>query len=83
LFGAHQRKVLQPHIKYRMLTLVSVKVEYLYVDLGRVNTTFATLFGCFGRPGAVCVQEVPETGTVSSRITDNMVRLWIDDKFGG
>ena len=63
--------------------MVSVKVEYLYVDLGPVNTMFATLFGCFGGPGAVCVQEVPGIGTVSSRITDNIVRLGINHKFGG
>ena len=60
-----------------------MKIEYLYVDLGRVNTTFAILFGCFGGPAAVCVQEVPGTGTVSSRITDNIVRLGINHKFGG
>jgi outer membrane immunogenic protein len=62
----------------------SVKVEYLYVDLGRVSTAFATSPGCFGGPGGVgCFGMAPGTGTVSSRITDNIVRVGINYKFGG
>jgi outer membrane immunogenic protein len=62
----------------------SVKVEYLYVDLGRVNTTFATLPGCFGGPGgAGCSLVRPGSGTISSRITDNIVRLGLNYKFSG
>jgi outer membrane immunogenic protein len=63
-----------------------VKVEYLYVDLGRANTAFATLPGCFGGTnpggGAGCFGIAPGTGTVSSRITDNIVRAGINYKFG-
>jgi opacity protein-like surface antigen len=45
----------------------SVKVEYLYVDLGRVNTTFATSPGCFGGSGGFgCNNMVPGTGTASA-----------------
>jgi outer membrane immunogenic protein len=60
----------------------SVKVEYLYVDLGRANTTFATSPGCFGgAAGFGCNFMVPGTGTVSSRITDNIVRVGINYRF--
>jgi outer membrane immunogenic protein len=60
-----------------------VKVEYLYVDLGRLNTTFATLPGCFaGSAGAGCFNIGPGTGTISSRTTDNIVRAGINYKFG-
>jgi outer membrane immunogenic protein len=61
----------------------SVKVEYLYVDLGRVNTTFATSPTCAGGTGLPCLLIGPGTGTVSSRITDNIVRVGINYKFGG
>jgi outer membrane immunogenic protein len=61
----------------------SVKVEYLYVDLGRVNTTFATSPTCAGGAGLPCLLIGPGTGTVSSRITDNIVRVGINYKFGG
>jgi outer membrane immunogenic protein len=62
----------------------SLKVEYLFVDLGRVNTTFATFAGCFSGlgPGG-CANMVPGAGTISSRITDNIVRVGINYKFGG
>jgi outer membrane immunogenic protein len=61
----------------------SVKVEYLYVDLGRVNTAFATLPGCFGAPGGtLCSPTAPGTGTINSKITDNIVRVGINYKFG-
>jgi outer membrane immunogenic protein len=65
----------------------SVKVEYLYVDLGRVNTNFATLPGCFGGTvgggGFGCLNIAPGTGTISSRITDNILRVGINYRFGG
>ena len=62
----------------------SLKVEYLFVDLGRVNTTFATFPGCFSGPGpGGCASIGPGAGTISSRITDNIVRVGINYKFGG
>ena len=61
----------------------SVRLEYLFVDLGRVNTTFATLPGCFGGSGAACSPVVAGTGTISSRITDSVLRAGLNYKFGG
>jgi outer membrane immunogenic protein len=60
----------------------SLKVEYLYVDLGTVTTTFATLPGCFGIPGG-CIGIAAGSGTISSRITDNIVRVGLNYRFGG
>ena len=48
----------------------TAKLEYLYVDLGTVNNTFAGL-GAFAPI------------TVSSRVTDNIVRAGVNYKFGG
>jgi outer membrane immunogenic protein len=63
----------------------SWKVEYLHVDLGTIDTTFTTLPGCFGGQvpggGAGCIGVGPGTGSVRSRITDEIVRLGINYRF--
>ena len=63
----------------------SVKVEYLYVDLGRVSTNFATLPM---RPGSLDVgvggQTIaigPGSGTISTHVTDNIVRVGANYRF--
>jgi outer membrane immunogenic protein len=48
----------------------SAKLEYLYVDLGTINTAFAGV-GAFAPL------------TVSSHVTDNIVRAGVNYKFGG
>jgi len=48
----------------------SAKLEYLFMDLGKVNTSFAG-------PGPFTLM------TTSSRITDNIVRAGINYRFGG
>jgi outer membrane immunogenic protein len=63
----------------------SWKIEYLHVDLGTVTTTFATLPGCFGGTapgGGGCVPMLAGSGTISSRITDEIVRVGINYRFG-
>jgi outer membrane immunogenic protein len=59
----------------------TVKLEYLFIDLGRINTMFAGFPGSFGN-SILCFQEVAGIGNVSSRITDNIVRVGLDYKFG-
>jgi outer membrane immunogenic protein len=64
----------------------TVKVEYLYVDLGTVRTSFATLPGCYGTPifpGGICTGVSAGTGNINSRITDNIVRVGFNYRFGG
>ena len=61
----------------------SVRLEYLFVDLGRVNTAFATLPGCFGGTGAACSPVVAGAGTINSLITDSLLRAGLNYKFGG
>ena len=62
----------------------TVKFEYLYVDLGTVGTTFATPAGCYGN-GTVgfagCVNTAAGSGTISTRVTDNIVRLGVNYRF--
>ena len=65
------------------------KVEYLHVDLGSVSTTFATLPGCFGgiliiggAGAANCAPALAGAGTIRSRITDEIVRVGINYRFG-
>jgi outer membrane immunogenic protein len=53
----------------------TAKLEYLYVDLGRTSGSFATTIPAFG--GGTL------TSTFSSRITDNIVRVGVNYKFGG
>lgn len=66
----------------------SWKVEYLHVDLGKVNTGFATLPGCFGNtasgnPTASCINVGAGSGTISGRITDEIVRIGVNYRIGG
>jgi outer membrane immunogenic protein len=53
----------------------TAKLEYLYVDLGKVSSSFLTTAPAFG--GGVL------TSNFSSRITDNVLRAGINYRFGG
>jgi outer membrane immunogenic protein len=53
----------------------TAKLEYLWVDLGRTSGAFTTTAGAFGG-GAL-------TSNYSSRITDNILRVGVNYKFGG
>jgi outer membrane immunogenic protein len=62
----------------------TAKFEYLFVDLGSFNTTFAGLGGCFGvviGSMASCAPTAPGTGTIHSTITDNIVRAGLNYQF--
>ena len=62
----------------------TVKFEYLYVDLGTVGATFATPAGCYGNGNTVsatCFITAPGSGTISTRLTDNNVRLGFNYRF--
>jgi outer membrane immunogenic protein len=58
----------------------SWRVEYLHIDLGNVNMSFATLPGCFGGTAA-CGPAAAGTGSVSSHVTDDIVRVGVDYRF--
>ena len=60
----------------------TVRAEYLYVDLGTKSRGFATL-GAFPFPPQTPTTTLllPGTGTISTRTTDNIVRLGINYKF--
>ena len=53
----------------------TARLEYLYVDLGKVNGSFQTAIGGLG--GGVL------SSNYSSRITDNILRVGVNYKFGG
>jgi outer membrane immunogenic protein len=53
----------------------TAKFEYLYVDLGRASGTFLTTIPA--APAGVL------SATYSSRVTDNIVRVGINYRFGG
>jgi outer membrane immunogenic protein len=53
----------------------TAKFEYLYVDLGRVSGSFATIIPASG--GGTLVSGY------SSRATDNVLRVGVNYKFGG
>jgi outer membrane immunogenic protein len=53
----------------------TAKFEYLYVDLGRASGTFLTTIAA--APAGVL------SATYSSRVTDNIVRVGINYRFGG
>jgi outer membrane immunogenic protein len=53
----------------------TAKLEYLYMDIGRANGTIATTTGALG--GGTLV------ATYNSRITDNIVRVGLNYRFGG
>ncbi len=62
----------------------SIKVEYLYVDLGSAQTTFTTLAGCYGSlAGGACTPSNPGTGTITGRVTDNIFRVGLNYRIGG
>ena len=60
----------------------SLKAEYLFVDLGSANTTFAGVPGCFGST-TTCNNTAAGAGTISNRITDNIFRVGLNYKLGG
>ncbi|MBR0780533.1 outer membrane protein [Bradyrhizobium iriomotense] len=53
----------------------TAKLEYLWMDLGRTRGSFTTAIGALG--GGVL------TSNYSSRITDNILRVGVNYKFGG
>ena len=53
----------------------TAKLEYLYVDLGKTSGSFLTTIPALG--GGVL------TSNFSSRITDNVLRVGINYRFGG
>lgn len=59
----------------------SWRVEYLHVDLGNVNASFATMPGCFGLANT-CGPVAAGTGSVSSHVTDEIVRAGFNYRFG-
>ena len=63
----------------------TVKLEYLYVDLGKFDTTFATLPNCYGNSGPLvgtCANANAGVGTIHTKVTDNIVRIGLNYKFG-
>jgi outer membrane immunogenic protein len=58
----------------------TAKLEYLYVDLGRTSGSFATTIPAFG---AGVVASGTLTSGYSSRITDNVLRVGLNYRFGG
>jgi outer membrane immunogenic protein len=58
----------------------TAKLEYLYVDLGRMSGSFATTIPAFG---AGIVASGTLTSGYSSRITDNVLRVGLNYRFGG
>jgi outer membrane immunogenic protein len=58
----------------------SAKVEYLFVDLGSFNTTFTGFAGCFGTSNT-CHAQAAGVGNISSKITDNIVRVGLNYQF--
>jgi outer membrane immunogenic protein len=59
----------------------SVKAEYLYMDLGTVTASLATVPGCFGTP-ATCNNTAAGVLNYSSKVTDNIVRVGLNYRFG-
>jgi outer membrane immunogenic protein len=63
----------------------TARFEYLFVDLGSFDTTFTGLGGCFGvlvvGGGVGCSADAAGTGTLHSRITDNIVRVGLNYQF--
>jgi len=61
------------------------KLEYLHIDLGSGVAGFATLPGCYGTVtagGGACIPVLAGTGSASSRVTDEIVRVGINYRFG-
>jgi outer membrane immunogenic protein len=63
----------------------SWKIEYLHVDLGNINTTFVPNLVCPLGPGSTpvagCAPFIGQ-GSFHSRITDEIVRVGLNYKFG-
>jgi outer membrane immunogenic protein len=62
----------------------TLKVEYLYVDLGNLDTNFATtsgLFGNFNTGNGGLIRVVAGNGTIHSNVTDNIVRVGLNYQF--
>jgi outer membrane immunogenic protein len=55
----------------------SWKAEYLFVDLGSINTAFSTVPGNYGSTSFIATLG-PGTGTIGSRITDNIFRVGLN-----
>jgi outer membrane immunogenic protein len=58
----------------------TAKLEYLYVDLGRASGSFLTTIPAFG---AGIVPSGTLTSSYSSRVTDNVLRVGVNYRFGG
>ncbi len=58
----------------------TAKLEYLYVDLGHTSGSFATTIPAFG---AGTVASGTLTSAYNSHITDNVLRVGLNYKFGG
>ncbi len=56
----------------------SWKAEYLYVDLGSIAASTNLGAQCFGVPGGGCVIITSGSGTITGKITDNIVRLGLN-----
>jgi outer membrane immunogenic protein len=65
----------RPTVDYSVLWLPPAKLEYLYVDLGKMSGSFLTTIPALG--GGFL------TSNYSSRITDNVLRVGVNYKFGG
>jgi outer membrane immunogenic protein len=66
----------------------SVKLEYLYVDLGRFNnagtsSSSTTTVANVPLPGFSTATTTTLTGTASTRFTDNIVRVGVNYRWGG
>lgn len=59
----------------------SWRLEYLHIDLGNVNMSFATLLGCYGFAVA-CGPVTAGTGSISSHVTDEIGSVGFDYRFG-
>jgi len=60
------------------------KIEYLYIDLGKTSANVSGGVGnCYGPVGGPCNGPLgtPAFGSVTSRITDNIIRLGLNYKF--
>jgi len=58
----------------------TAKLEYLYIDLGRASGSFLTTIPAFG---AGVVPSGTLTSSYSSRVTDNVLRVGVNYRFGG
>jgi len=61
----------------------SWRIEYLHLDLGKVGATIGggAALSCIGNPGSCIFTSGPTTGTVTTRVTDDVLRLGLNYKF--